>query len=310
MEKFLVTGGAGFIGSNMVEELLKRGYFVRVVDNYLTGKKENVSEFSKDIELIEGDIRDINMLMRSTKGIDYVIHLAALGSVPRSIKDPATTHEINADGTLNILLASQKARVRKVIYSSSSSVYGDSPTLLKKESFTPNPKSPYAVSKLTGEYYCCVFRDVYGLETVSLRYFNVYGKKQDPDSHYAAVVPKFIKAFKNNRRPQIYGDGHQSRDFTFIEDCIEATIKAVFSENSGGQIINISYGQRVTVNELFNLIKKITGKNIEPIYSDSRPGDIRHSLAFIEKAEDLLGYKPSFPIKRGLKKTIEHYFNS
>lgn len=306
MANFLVTGGAGFIGSNTVEELLNKGHEIRIIDNFATGKKENLSPFLPEIEVIEGDIRDLDFLKRAMKGIEYVIHLAALGSVPRSVEDPLNTSEVNVTGTLNILITARDVGVRRVVYSSSSSVYGDDPALPKKEDMPLSPQSPYAVSKLAGEYYCKVFYQVYGLGTVSLRYFNIYGKRQDPSSQYAAVVPRFISAMLNGERPVIFGDGEQSRDFTFIEDCVQANIKACFAPGVEGEVFNISYGARVTVNELFQKIRWLLGKNeIEPIYAAPRPGDVKHSLADTSKAQALLGFKPHYHIEVGLKKTLE-----
>ena len=311
MTKFLVTGGAGFIGSNTVEELLNLGHEVKVLDNLLTGKKENISEFINDIEFIKGDIKDLETVRKSVKGVEYVIHLAALGSVPRSVKDPILTNEVNINGTLNVLIASRDEGVKRLVYSSSSSVYGKNPALPKKENMIPKPISPYAVSKLTGEYYCRVFYETYGLETVSLRYFNIYGKKQDPFSQYSAVVPSFIDAMLKGHRPVIFGDGGQSRDFTFIEDCVQANIKACFAPEAVGEVFNISYGKRVTVNELFYKIQEILNKDeIEPVYKAQRPGDVRHSLADTSRARKLLGFNPHYDIESGLRKTIEWYKNT
>lgn len=311
MTKFLVTGGAGFIGSNTVEELLNLGHEVKVLDNLLTGKKENISEFINDIEFIKDDIKDLETVRKSVKGVEYVIHLAALGSVPRSVKDPILTNEVNVNGTLNVLIASRDEGVKRLVYSSSSSVYGKNPALPKKENMIPKPISPYAVSKLTGEYYCRVFYETYGLETVSLRYFNIYGKKQDPFSQYSAVVPSFIDAMLKGHRPVIFGDGGQSRDFTFIEDCVQANIKACFAPEAVGEVFNISYGKRVTVNELFYKIQEILNKDeIEPVYKAPRPGDVRHSLADTSRARKLLGFNPHYDIESGLRKTIEWYKNT
>jgi len=308
LTKFLVTGGAGFIGSNTVEELLNLGHEVKVLDNLLTGKKENISEFINDIEFIKDDIKDLETVRKSVKGVEYVIHLAALGSVPRSVKDPILTNEVNVNGTLNVLIASRDEGVKRLVYSSSSSVYGKNPTLPKKENMIPDPISPYAVSKLTGEYYCRVFYETYGLETVSLRYFNIYGKKQDPFSQYSAVVPSFIDAMLKGHQPVIFGDGGQSRDFTFIEDCVQANIKACFAPEAVGEVFNISYGKRVTVNELFYKIQEILNKDeIEPVYKAPRPGDLHHSLADTSKARKLLGFKPRYDIESGLRKTLEWY---
>lgn len=307
--RFLITGGTGFIGSNTVEELLRQRHTVKVIDNFSTGKKENIEEFLDDIELITGDIRDRTLLSKAVVDVDFVIHLAALGSVQRSVADPLTTHDVNTTGTLNILMASKEAGVKRVVYASSSSVYGDLPVLPKKEDMSPTPLSPYAVSKLTGEYYCMVFSHLYGLETVSLRYFNVYGKKQDSHSLYAAVIPKFITALLKGNIPTIYGDGEQSRDFTFVEDCVQATIKACLAEKGAGKIFNIGCGERITINNLFNLISSLLGINSEPIYGERRKEDIIHSLSDITRAKEFLGYSPTYNIRAGIDKLISWYKN-
>lgn len=305
--KFLVTGGAGFIGSNIVSALLKRGYQVKVLDNFSSGKRENLKDFEKDIELIEGDIRSYHIVQESLKGVDVVLHQAALPSVPRSIKDPITTNEVNINGTLNILEASVSAKVKKVVYASSSSVYGDNPQLPKHESMTPNPLSPYAVSKLSGEKYCNVFSRIYGLETISLRYFNVFGPRQDPSSQYSAVIPKFIRAIKNNQQPVIYGDGEQSRDFTYILNVVEANILAATSDFESGIAVNCAMNGQISLNELVNHINKILGKNIKPRYEQPRAGDIKHSFADIHLAKDKIKYIPLVSFEEGLKLTIDSY---
>lgn len=307
MKKFLVTGGAGFIGSNLCEKLLEQGFSVRALDNLSTGREENIKDFIGHIEFINGDIRDKSTVKKAVEGVDYVIHLAALGSVPRSIEDPATTHDVNATGTLNVLNASKNAGVKRIVYASSSSVYGDTPVLPKKEEMIPTPQSPYAVSKLSGEYYCRVFYRVYGFETVSLRYFNVYGKRQDPASQYAAVIPKFITAVLKGESPTIYGDGEQTRDFTFVDDCNQANIKACFSKSSAGDFYNVGASRRISINELFNKIKNAAGKDIKPIHLESRKGDVKHSLADITNAKEHLSYDPQDNIDSGLVKTIEWY---
>jgi len=250
---YLVTGGAGFIGSNLVEELIKRGEKVRIIDNFSTGRHENIEEFMPRIELVQGDIRDLDTVREAVEGVDFVLHEAALASVTRSIEHPLATTETNINGTLNVLIAARDAKVKRLIYASSSSVYGDNPNLPKKESMIPHPLSPYAVSKLSGEYYCQVFYRIYGLETEILRYFNVFGPKQDPVSQYAAAIPKFIKAMLNGRSPSIYGDGEQSRDFTFVENVVEASILACREEKIAGEIFNIAGGKRTTINRLANL---------------------------------------------------------
>ena len=300
----MVTGGAGFIGSNIVEELLKRSYSVRVLDNFSTGKRDNLRGFVNDIELIEGDIRSYHIVRQAVQGIDIILHQAALPSVPRSIHDPITTHEVNATGTLNILDAAKEAGVKRIVYASSSSVYGDSPELPKREDMTPNPLSPYAVSKLAGEKYCHVFSRLYGIETVILRYFNVFGSKQDPNSQYSAVIPKFIKLMTNDERPVIYGDGTQSRDFTFVSNVVEANILAALKEIETPVVMNCASNGQVTVNDLVAQINKLCKKEIKPIYEKKRPGDILHSFADIKLIEKKLSYKTKMNFRDGLQKLI------
>lgn len=305
--KFLVTGGAGFIGSNIVHELLTRGYSVKVLDNFSSGKRENLKNFEKDIELIEGDIRSYHIVQEAVRGVEIVLHQAALPSVPRSIKDPITSNEVNVNGTLNILEASVAAKVRKVVYASSSSVYGDNPDLPKHEGMLPNPLSPYAVSKLAGEKYCSVFSRIFGLETISLRYFNVFGPNQDPSSQYSAVIPKFIKAISNNVRPVIYGDGEQSRDFTYVSNVVEANILSSISSCDSGIALNCACSGQVTLNELVYCINKNLGKSLKPKYEKPRAGDIKHSFADIKLAKNKLKYKPVMDFNTGLKLTIQSY---
>lgn len=303
----LVTGGSGFIGSNLTRRLLELNHEVRVMGNLSTGRKQNLEEIMKDIEFIKADIRDMEAVKKSVKGMDYVFHEAALPSVPRSIEDPVTTNEVNVTGTLNVLRAAQKAGVKRLVYASSSSVYGDSPTLPKKETMTPNPISPYAVSKLVGEYYCTVFHKAYGLEAISLRYFNVYGPRQNPDSEYAAVIPKFITSALSNRPLEIHGNGEQTRDFSYVDDVVQANILSLTAKKAPGEVINISYGDRISLNELVELLNKLLGKNLKPVYTDPRPGDVKHSLADISKARELLGYEPKHDVESGLRKTIEWF---
>lgn len=307
--KFLVTGGAGFIGSNIVEELLKRGYEVRVLDNFSTGRRTNISEFKNDIELIEGDIRSYHIVKQATKGIEVVLHQAALPSIPRSINDPITTNEVNVIGTLNLLDAAKDARVKKFVFASSSSVYGDSPKLPKHEGMIPNPLSPYAVSKLTGEKYCQVFANLYDMETIALRYFNVFGPRQDPNSQYSAVIPKFIKAIKEDKKPIIYGDGKQSRDFTYVSNIVEANILAAFIECQTPLLMNCAMHGQVTLNELVYKINELTGKNIEPIYDEPRPGEIKHSFACIDLIKKELNYLPPVSFLNGLNLTVSSQDN-
>ncbi|MBW1971305.1 MAG: SDR family oxidoreductase [Deltaproteobacteria bacterium] len=307
MSFFLVTGGAGFIGSNLVEALLMRGEKVRVVDNFSTGKKENLIPFLSDIELIEGDIADPSISKKAVKGVEYILHEAALGSVARSVDDPIATNRANIDGTLNLLIAAKDENIQRFVLAASSSCYGDSEELPKREDMPVNPLSPYAVTKLTQEHYCKVFYHIYGLPTVILRYFNVYGPRQDPNSIYSAVVPIFISRLLKGERPTIFGDGEQSRDFTFVEDVVNANILACKTPNIEGEIFNIAYGQRITINKLFGIIRKRINSNLEPIYGDKRPGEVRHSLADISKAKKLMGYKSRFSIEDGISKTIEYF---
>ena len=299
----VVTGGAGFIGSNLVSALVKYNT-VRVIDNLSTGYIKNIKNFIKNtqVEFVKGTITNINFLRRTFKDIDYVFHLAAIPSVPRSIINPIKSNYTNINGTLNVLVASRDNNVKKVIYSSSSSVYGDTPSLPKKEDMKPLPLSPYAVGKLTGEYYCQAFTKVYDLSTICLRYFNIYGPQQDKLSEYAAVIPRFITSISNDKSPVIFGDGEQTRDFTFVKDAVNANILAAASKETG--VFNIAYGKRISINDLAKSIMNITGKKIKPIYKEPRSGDIRHSLADISKAKRKLGYVPKIEIKEGLEETI------
>ena len=307
--KFLITGGAGFIGSNIASELLNKGYSVRILDNFSSGKRENLKGMEKDIELVEGDIRSYHIVQDSLKDIDVVLHQAALPSVPRSIKDPITTNDVNINGTLNILEAAVDLKVKRVVYASSSSVYGDNPVLPKVETMVPNPLSPYAVSKLTGEKYCNVFSRIYGLETVCLRYFNVFGPRQDPASQYSAVIPKFIKAISQDIQPVIYGDGEQSRDFTYISNVIQANILAATSDCESGITVNCAVSGQITLNDLVKEMNKLMNKDIKPLYEGPRAGDIKHSYADISLAGKSIGYKPVVSFEEGLKKTIDSYLN-
>lgn len=303
----LVTGGAGFIGSNIVSKLLSLGHTVKVLDNFSTGKRENLNEFVNDIELIEGDIRSYHIVMEAVTGVEVVLHQAALPSVPRSINDPITSNEVNITGTLNILEAAKTKGVKRVVYASSSSVYGDNPELPKHEGMTPNPLSPYAVSKLAGEKYCNVFSRIYGLETVALRYFNVFGPKQDPTSQYSAVIPKFITAMKKGKKPMIFGDGLQSRDFTFIENVIDANLKAATVDCEPGLAMNCACHDRTELNTVVDYINEFLGTDIKPDYADPRQGDIKHSFADITRIKETLGYEPKIGFKEGLKKTFDYY---
>lgn len=305
--RFLVTGGAGFIGSNIVEELLRQKHFVRVLDNFSTGRRENVTGFLNDIELVEGDIRSYHIVRKAVESIDVILHQAALPSVPRSVLDPLTSNEVNVTGTLNVLHAAKEAGVRRLVYASSSSVYGDTPELPKHEGMVPNPRSPYAVSKLAAEQYCRVFSHLYGLETVSLRYFNVFGPRQDPTSQYSAVIPKFINAILGNQRPVVFGDGEQTRDFTFIKNVVDANLLAATADCPPGSVINCACHGSVSLNDLVARINVELGKSIEPFYADPRRGDIKHSVASIERAREFIGYSPSVDFGVGLSETIRWY---
>lgn len=304
--KTLVTGGGGFIGSNLVEELLNRGFKVKVIDNFSTGKRENLIPFSQDLELIEGDIRSYHIVQEAVRGVDVVFHQAALPSVPRSIIDPITTSDVNVGGTLNLLEASIKSNVKKFVYASSSSVYGDSPTLPKVETMVTNPLSPYAVTKLAGEKYCEVFSRIYGIETVCLRYFNVFGPKQDPGSQYSAVIPKFIKLIMDNRHPIIYGDGMQTRDFTFVSNIVNANILAATVESGKSLVVNCACNEKIDLITLVKKINLILGKSIDAEFSEIRPGEVKHSFANIDLAKEKLGYEVVTPFEEGLDHTIKY----
>jgi nucleoside-diphosphate-sugar epimerase len=305
--KVLVTGGAGFIGSHIAERLCLDGYTVRVLDNFSTGHRRNLRVPADDVELIEGDIQSYERVHTAIRGCEYVFHQAALPSVPRSIQDPLTSNASNVIGTLNVLSAARDSGVRRVIYASSSSVYGSSPTLPKHEDLLPAPISPYAVSKLAGEGYCRSFFEVYGLETVALRYFNVFGPRQDPLSHYAAVIPRFITACLAGQAPTIFGDGEQSRDFTYVGNVVEANLLAMEAERAVGKVYNIACGERVTVNQLLEELHALTGQEIEARYEPPSPGDIRHSLADVTRAERELGYSPRTNLNEGLRRSLAHY---
>lgn len=307
MPSYLLTGGAGFIGSHLAGELSQRGEKVRVIDNFITGKRENLSSFLDKVEFIEGDIRDLALCRRAVEGIDFVLHQAALPSVPRSVADPVTSNEINITGTLNLLLASRDAGVKRFVFASSSSVYGDNPELPKKEGREGSPLSPYALTKIVGEKYCLIFHRVFGLPTVSLRYFNIFGPRQDPHSQYSAVIPKFINMMLGGYKPTVFGDGEQSRDFTFVENVVESNILAAEAQDAPGEEINIACGERTTVNFLAAKINEILGSKIKPTYDKPRPGDIKHSYADISKAKKILNYTPFVAFAEGLEKTINWY---
>jgi UDP-N-acetylglucosamine 4-epimerase len=311
--RILVTGGAGFIGSNLVESLLKNPQveLVRVLDNLATGTIKNIEEFvpNPKFEFLEGDIRNYEACLKATDGIDLVSHQAALGSVPRSINDPLTTNEVNISGTLNIFTAAKENRIKRVVYAASSSTYGDHPGLPKVEDAIGNPLSPYAVTKYVNELYAKVYANAYGLQTIGLRYFNVFGPKQNPAGPYAAVIPLFIKAVLDNEPPTINGDGEHSRDFTYVANAVHANECALFTQNAKAvnEVYNVAIGERTSLNQLFEMIKEVAGSDLAPKYGPERRGDVKHSLADISKAKELMTYHPSVSIKQGLKTTFEWY---
>lgn len=311
---FLITGGAGFIGSNLVKYLLDNSAKkVRVLDNLSNGHLKNIKEFIglRNFEFIEGDIRDIATCHKAVEGIDYVSHQAALGSVPRSINDPATTNEVNISGFLNMLIAVKDSSVKKMVYAASSSTYGDSKALPKVEGNIGKPLSPYAVTKYVNELYADVFYKTYGTKTVGLRYFNIFGPKQDPNGAYAAVIPLFLDAITSNIAPTINGDGEQTRDFTFVDNAIQANVKAMFAnEKADNQVFNIACSERISLNYLWNSLQEISGKKIDPIYGPNRAGDVRDSLANIDKAKTLIGYVPEITVKEGINKTYEWFIKN
>jgi UDP-glucose 4-epimerase len=305
--KYLITGGAGFIGSNIAHELVKRGEEVRIIDNFATGRKINIEPILEKVELVDGDIRDFWTVSEAVEGVDYVLHQAALPSVPRSVKNPLTSNAVNIDGTLNILEASRQAEVKRVVAACSSSVYGESEILPKIETMKTDPLSPYAVTKLAGEEYLKVYYRLYGLETVSLRYFNIFGPRQDPNSKYSAVIPLFIKAVLSGKQPLIYGDGEQSRDFTYIGNAVSANLKACEAPNAPGNTYNVACGERFTLNQILEILGEIVGREVTARYVDPRPGDIKHSMADIEAAKTDLGYTPDYPFKAGLEETFRWF---
>lgn len=307
MAKFLVTGGSGFIGSNIVIELVKRGHEVRVFDNFSTGRRQNLAFYLDRLDLIEGDLRSAGVVQQAVKGVDYILHQGALPSVPRSIADPEATTEVNVAGTLNLLMAAKDTGVKRIVLASSSSIYGDIPDEFKVETMKPSPLSPYAASKIAAEHYFQAFNRVYDLETVCLRYFNVFGPRQDPGSQYSAVIPKFIKAIQADKSPIIYGDGEQARDFTFVENVVHANLLAIEKKNVSGQTMNIACGEKISLLQLVELINKILGKNIKPQFQPARAGDIKNSRANISKARELLNYEVQVDFETGLRRTIEWY---
>jgi nucleoside-diphosphate-sugar epimerase len=303
----LVTGGAGFIGSSLARALIARGDRVRVIDNFFSGRRENLADISKDVELIEADIRDDAALERALKSVELVFHEAAIPSVPRSLADPIGSHDACATGTLKVLHAAKKAGVRRVVYAASSSAYGDTPTLPKVETMRPMPLSPYAVAKLAGEHYCQVFASAYGLETVSLRYFNVFGPHQDPKSEYAAVIPRFVTAALAGQGVTVFGDGTQSRDFCFIDNTVEANLAAGSAPGASGQVFNVACGAAINLNDVVRVVGEIVGHTVPITYSPGRVGDVKHSLADITAARERLGYRGAISFAEGLKRTVAWY---
>jgi nucleoside-diphosphate-sugar epimerase len=303
MSSYLVTGGAGFIGSHLSEELVRQGERVRVVDSFITGKRDNLKHIP-GVELIEGDLADLAVAQRAVAGVDYVLHQAAIPSVPRSVQDPITSNRANIDASLNVLVAARDAGVRRLVYAGSSSAYGDTPTLPKVETMGTAPLSPYALQKLVAEQYCQMFTRLYGLETVTIRYFNVFGPRQDPSSPYSGVISLFIRALVEGRQPTIYGDGEQTRDFTYVANVVDGVLRACTASGASGEVINVATGGRISLNQLFNALKGLTGADVNPIYAEPRAGDVRDSQADISKARRLLGYQPLVALDQGLEQTV------
>ena len=313
MANFLVTGGAGFIGSNIALALLVKGNKVRVLDNFSTGRHEklNLADTPDDIlanlEVLDGDISDLSVCRKAVDGMDYVLHQAAIPSVPRSVAKPLESNVSNIDGTLNLLVAARDASAKRLVFASSSAVYGNAPGFPRKESIAPDPLSPYAVQKLTAEHYLRIFYELYGLETVSLRYFNVFGPHQNPDSEYAAVIPRFIKAFLTNMQPTVYGDGEQSRDFTYVDNVVYGNLLAVEAQDAPGKVMNLACGGQLTLNQLLDHLRNITGSDTEAVYTDPRPGDVLHSWADVTVSEQVLGYKTQVSLEEGLRKAVDYF---
>lgn len=306
MATYLVTGGAGFIGSHLAEELVRRGEQVRVVDNLVTGKRRNLDHVSP-VEFLLGDLADPGVAADAVRGVDYVLHQAAIPSVPRSVAEPVRCHRANVDATLNVFQAAREAGVKRVVFAGSSSVFGDTPTLPKHEDMPLNPLSPYALQKLVGEQYGRLYWTLYGLETVTIRYFNVFGPRQDPSSTYSGVISVFIRALVEGRAPTINGDGEQTRDFTFVANVVDGVLRACQAPKAAGQVINVATATRISLNELFASLRRLTGTSIDPTYGPPRVGDVRHSLADITRARELLGYKPLVPLDQGLAETLSWY---
>jgi len=307
MATYLVTGGAGFIGSHLVEELLRRGESVRVLDNLSTGSEANLASARDRAALHTRDIRDLEGIREAFQGVDYVIHEAALPSVPRSIADPLTSNAVNIDGTLNVLVAARDAGAKRLVFAASSSAYGDNPLLPRLESHVPMPMSPYALTKVAGEQYCRIFASVYGLETVALRYFNVFGPRQDPNSPYTGVLSIFFAAYLRGTTPTIFGDGEQSRDFTYVSNVVDATLRACTARDASGHVINVGTGGRHTLNAIIRLLDAIFGRQTKPDYAPPREGDVRHSQADISLAKRLLGYEPGVGLEEGLRRSLDWY---
>jgi len=306
MSSYLVTGGAGFIGSHLTEALVRRGEQVRVVDSLITGHRKNLAHLN-GVEFMEGDLADIAVAQRAAQGIDYVLHQAAIPSVPRSVEDPITSNRANIDSTLNVLVAARDAGVKRVVYAGSSSAYGNTPTLPKHEGMPTSPLSPYALQKLVGEQYMQMFTALYGLQTVTIRYFNVFGPRQDPSSPYSGVISIFARALLENKAPTIYGDGEQTRDFTYIANVVDGVLRAVTAPNAAGQVINVATGTSISLNRLFSSMREILGSSLQAAYGPVRSGDVKDSLADISRARTLLGYEPCVTFEAGLKKTIDWY---
>ncbi len=306
MAQYLVTGGAGFIGSHLTEELVRRGHRVRVVDSLITGKRENLAHLPQ-VEFLEGDLADIEVAHRAVAGVDYVLHQAAIPSVPRSVQDPITSNRANIDAALNVLVAARDAGVKRVVYAGSSSAYGNTPTLPKVETMPTAPLSPYALQKLVAEQYCQMFTQLYGLETVTTRYFNVFGPRQDPSSPYSGVISLFISALCEGRSPTIYGDGEQTRDFTYVANVVDGVLRACEATGASGEVINVATAGRISLNHLFGVVRDLVGASVKPTYAEPRAGDVRDSQADITKARTLLGYAPHVSLEEGLEKTVAWY---
>jgi UDP-N-acetylglucosamine/UDP-N-acetyl-alpha-D-glucosaminouronate 4-epimerase len=306
MASYLVTGGAGFIGSHLTEELARRGHRVRVVDSLVTGKRRNLDHVT-GVEFVHGNLADLDVARAAVDGIEFVLHQAAIPSVPRSVKDPLTSNEANITSSLNLLIAARDAGVKRVVYAGSSSVYGDTPTLPKREDMTANPLSPYALQKLVAEQYCRLFTRLYGLETVTTRYFNVFGPRQDPGSPYSGVISLFSTALIESRRPIIYGDGEQTRDFTYVANVVDGVLRAAEAPNVAGEVINVATGGRISLNELLCAMNRICGTELEAVYQAARAGDVRDSQADVSKARALIGYAPTVPFEEGLRRTLDWF---